>query len=111
MSVVTPSRLSRFAQGIAESETLKMAQMARDLLAKGHDVISLSLGEPDFDTPVHIKKAAIQALKDGYTKYTPVQGLPELTKAIADKFKRENNLNYAVNEIVVSNGEIGRAHV
>jgi len=104
MSVIAKSRLSRFALGIAESETLKMAQMARDLRAKGHDVISLSLGEPDFDTPVHIKKAAMQALEDGYTKYTPVQGLPELTKAIAEKFKRENNLDYAVNQIVVSTG-------
>ena len=104
MSVATPSRLSRFAEGIAESETLKMAQMARDLRAKGHDVISLSLGEPDFDTPEHIKAAAVQALRDGYTKYTPVQGLPELTKAIVEKFKRENGLDYALNQIVVSTG-------
>ncbi len=104
MPAAVHAPLTRFALGIAESETLKMAQMARDLRAKGHDVISLSLGEPDFDTPEHIKAAAVQALKDGYTKYTPVQGLPELTKAISEKFKRENNLNYAPNQIIVSTG-------
>lgn len=89
---------------LAESETLKMARMARELRAQGHDVISLSLGEPDFDTPDHIKEAAWQALKDGYTKYTPVAGLAELTKAISDKFKRDNNLEYRPDQIVVSNG-------
>ena len=81
-----------------------MAQMSRDLAAKGHDVISLSLGEPDFDTPQHIKDAAAQALKDGYTKYTPVPGLVELREAISNKFKRDNNLDYGINQIVVSNG-------
>lgn len=89
---------------LAESETLKMARMARELRALGHDVISLSLGEPDFDTPDHIKEAAYQALKDGYTKYTPVAGLPELTKAISEKFKRDNDLDYRPEQIVVSNG-------
>ncbi len=96
--------LSQRVLGLAESETLKMARMARELKALGHDVISLSLGEPDFDTPDHIKDAAYQALKDGYTKYTPVAGLPELTKAISEKFKRENNLDYRPEQIVVSNG-------
>ncbi|MBK6997487.1 MAG: pyridoxal phosphate-dependent aminotransferase [Lewinellaceae bacterium] len=81
-----------------------MARMARELKALGHDVISLSLGEPDFDTPDHIKEAAYQALKAGYTKYTPVSGLPELTKAISEKFKRDNNLDYRPEQIVVSNG-------
>ena len=66
--------LSQRVQALSESETLKMARMARELRAQGHDVISLSLGEPDFDTPEHIKDAAYQALKDGYTKYTPVAG-------------------------------------
>lgn len=89
---------------LSESETLKMARMARELRAQGHDVISLSLGEPDFDTPDHIKEAAYQALKDGYTKYTPVSGLPELTKAISEKFKRDNQLDYMPEQIVVSNG-------
>ena len=81
-----------------------MARMARELRALGHDVISLSLGEPDFDTPDHIKEAAYQALKAGYTKYTPVSGLPELTKAISEKFKRDNGLDYKPEQIVVSNG-------
>jgi len=96
--------LSERVINLAESETLKMARMARELRALGHDVISLSLGEPDFDTPEHIKVAAFQALQDGYTKYTPVAGLPELTKAISEKFKRDNNLDYRPEQIVVSNG-------
>jgi aspartate aminotransferase len=104
MSVQTKSRLSGFANRIAESETLKMAQMARNLKAQGHDVISLSLGEPDFDTPDHIKMAAIKALTEGFTKYTPVAGIAELTDAISKKFKRDNNLEYASNQIVVSSG-------
>lgn len=96
--------LSERVQSLAESETLKMARMAREMRALGHDVISLSLGEPDFDTPDHIKDAATQALKEGYTKYTPVAGLPELTKAISEKFKRDNGLDYRPEQIVVSNG-------
>lgn len=101
---VTQAVLSQRVQRLAESETLKMARMAREMRALGHDVISLSLGEPDFDTPDHIKDAAYQALKDGYTKYTPVAGLPELTKAISEKFKRDNHLDYRPEQIVVSNG-------
>lgn len=101
---MSENNLSRLANNMAESETLKMARMARDLRAEGHDVISLSLGEPDFDTPKHIKKAATAALAEGYTKYTPVAGLLELQKAVSEKFKRDNNLNYAPNQIVVSNG-------
>jgi aspartate aminotransferase len=96
--------LSDRVQRLAESETLKMARMARELKALGHDVISLSLGEPDFDTPDHVKEAAMQALRDGYTKYTPVSGLAELNKAISEKFKRDNNLDYSPEQIVVSNG-------
>lgn len=96
--------LSEKVRALAESETLKMARMARELRAEGHDVISLSLGEPDFDTPDHIKEAAFQALKAGYTKYTPVAGLPELTKAISEKFRRDNGLDYKPEQIVVSNG-------
>ncbi|MEQ1747394.1 MAG: pyridoxal phosphate-dependent aminotransferase [Saprospiraceae bacterium] len=101
---VEQSVLSQRVLHLAESETLKMARMARELRALGHDVISLSLGEPDFDTPAHIKDAAYQALRDGYTKYTPVAGLPELAKAVSEKFKRDNNLEYKPDEIVVSNG-------
>lgn len=102
--VATQSILSERVISLAESETLKMARMARELRAQGYDVISLSLGEPDFDTPDYIKEAAYQALKDGYTKYTPVAGLPELTKAISEKFKRDNGLDYKPDQIVVSNG-------
>lgn len=100
----TQSALSQRVLHLAESETLKMARMAREMRALGHDVISLSLGEPDFDTPHHIKEAAWQALQDGYTKYTPVSGLPELTKAISEKFRRDNGLDYKPEQIVVSNG-------
>ncbi len=96
--------LSNRIQRLNESATIKMAQLARDLRAKGHDVISLSLGEPDFDTPQHIKDAAIQALNEGQTKYTPVPGLPVLREAIVNKFKRENNLDFEPSQIVVSNG-------
>jgi len=96
--------LSQRVQNMSESATIKMAQMARDLAAKGHHVISLSLGEPDFDTPDHIKEAAKKALDDGYTKYTPVPGLVELRQAIVDKFKRDNNLDFEIDQIVVSNG-------
>ncbi len=86
------------------SATLKMAQLARDYKAMGRDVISLSLGEPDFDTPEHIKTFAKQALDDGYTKYTPVAGLPELREAICTKLQRDNALNYTPDQILVSNG-------
>ena len=104
MSSTITQNLSQLVMNMSESATIKMAQMARDLRAQGNDVISLSLGEPDFDTPQHIKDAAVQALADGYTKYTPVPGLVELRKAIVTKFKRDNNLDFDINQIVVSNG-------
>lgn len=104
MAVVTKQILSQKVLNMEESATLKMARMARELAAEGHQVISLSLGEPDFDTPDHIKEAAKQALDDGYTKYTPVPGLPELQEAIVRKFKRDNKLEFAPNQIVVSTG-------
>lgn len=78
--------------------------MSRDLRAKGIDVIDLSLGEPDFDTPAHIKEAAKKALDEGYTHYTPVPGLVELREAISNKFHRDNNLTYQPDQIVVSTG-------
>lgn len=96
--------LSKRVQNMSESATLKMASLGREVRAKGHDVISLSLGEPDFDTPVHIKEAAKAALDAGKTKYTPVPGTPELRQAISDKFKRDNNLDYSPEQIVVSTG-------
>ena len=103
-SLPTALPISRLVAEMQESATLKMAKMARELKAQGKDVIDLSLGEPDFDTPVHIKEAAKKALDDGYTKYTPVNGLPELRQAIAAKLSRDNDLQYTINQIVVSNG-------
>jgi len=96
--------LSDFVNNVEESSTLKMAQMARNLKAKGIDVINLSLGEPDFDTPQHIKDAANKALEMGMTKYTPVSGSPELKLAVVEKFKRDNGLSHELDNIVVSNG-------
>lgn len=87
-----------------ESATLRMAALGREVKAKGHDVISLSLGEPDFDTPEHIKMAAKKALDAGHTKYTPVPGIPALREAVSEKFKRENGLEYSPAQIVVSTG-------
>ena len=81
-----------------------MAQLARDLKAKGHDVISLSVGEPDFTTPEFIIRAAKDALDQGHTHYTPVPGLVEFRRAIVDKLKRDNGLDYDIGNIVVSNG-------
>src|SRR5256885_2152077 len=89
---------------IAESDTLKMAKLSRELAATGKNVINLSLGEPDFQTPQHIKDAAKKAIDDGYTFYTPVVGYLDLREAICAKFKRDNNLEYAPNQIVVSTG-------
>lgn len=103
-SDISTLTLSRLVMEMQESATLKMAKLARELKAKGKDVIDLSLGEPDFDTPVHIKEAAKKALDEGYTKYTPVNGLPELREAIVRKLARENGLQYTPNQIVVSNG-------
>lgn len=81
-----------------------MAKLGRELRAKGIDIIDLSLGEPDFVTPKHICDAATQAMADGYTKYTPVAGYPELREAICTKLKRDNNLDYTPDEIIVSTG-------
>ena len=87
-----------------ESATIAMSRKSRELKAEGKDIISLSLGEPDFHTPEFIKDAAAQAMKDNFTTYTPVPGYDDLREAIARKFKRDNNLDYAPNEIVVSTG-------
>jgi len=89
---------------LAESATIAMAKKARELEAKGHSVIKLNFGEPDFQTPDHIKAAAKQAIDDGYTFYTPVSGYPELRQAIADKLNRDNQLNWKGENIVVSTG-------
>lgn len=97
-------QLSNRVQQLGESATLKMAQLARSLKAQGKPIISLTLGEPDFDTPEHIKQAAVEALVQGYTKYTPVPGILELRQAICNKLQKDNNLSYKPEEIVVSNG-------
>ncbi len=89
---------------VKPSATIAVTQKARELKAKGRDVISLGAGEPDFDTPENIKEAAIDAIKRGETKYTPVSGIPELRKAIADKFKRENGLDYKPEQTIVGTG-------
>ena len=89
---------------LSESATLAMARMSRELQAKGHDVIALSLGEPDFDTPEFIKEAAKKAIDNNFSHYTPVPGLPELRNAIAKKFTRDNNLEYTADQIVTSTG-------
>ena len=97
-------QLSSFLQRFNEPETLKMAKLGRELRAKGIDVIDLSLGEPDFDTPEHIKEAAIKAIRDNWSHYTPVPGFLDLREAICSKLKRDNNLDYKPENIVVSTG-------
>ncbi|WP_342361266.1 pyridoxal phosphate-dependent aminotransferase [Terrarubrum flagellatum] len=89
---------------VKPSATITLTQKARDLKATGKDVISLSVGEPDFDTPDNIKNAAIEAIRRGETKYTPVAGIPELRQAVAAKFKRENGLDYKWQNTIVSTG-------
>lgn len=89
---------------VKPSPTIAVAQKARDLKAAGRDVIGLGAGEPDFDTPDSIKDAAIDAIKRGETKYTPVPGIPELRQAIAAKFKRENRLDYKAEQVIVGTG-------
>lgn len=96
--------LSTHTAAVEEAAIIRMAQKARELKAQGHDVISLTLGEPDFDTPAHIRQAATKAMNDGYTHYAPIPGMPELRKAIAEKLKSENGLNHDWTEVVVSNG-------
>lgn len=100
MEIAIASRL----QQVKPSPTLAVAAKAAQMQAQGLDVIGLGTGEPDFDTPVHIKKAAIAAIEAGYTKYTPVDGIVELKQAVIDKFKRDNGLEYKLNQILVSVG-------
>ena len=94
------NRLSR----ISEPQTIKMAKLTRALKAEGANIVDLSLGEPDFATPQHIVLAATKAMEDGFTKYTPVAGIPDLRNAIVEKLKRDNNLHYATENILVSTG-------
>jgi aspartate aminotransferase len=97
-------RISTRAASLSPSLTLAIDSKAKAMKAAGEDVVGFGVGEPDFDTPQHIKDAAIKALSAGFTKYTPSSGIPELRQAIADKFKRENGLDYKPGQIIVSCG-------
>ncbi len=96
--------LSNRVQKIKPSATLAVSEKAKQLKAQGVQIVSMGSGEPDFDTPVNIQKAATQAIGAGETRYTAVDGTPQLKKAISEKFKRENDLDYSVNEVMVSSG-------
>lgn len=97
-------QISSFVDRFSEPQTLLMAKLGRELAAKGVNVINLSLGEPDFDTPQHIKDAAKRALDDGFTKYTPVAGFADLRAAVCHKLKRDNNLEYTPEQTLISTG-------
>ncbi|MFM7101023.1 MAG: pyridoxal phosphate-dependent aminotransferase [Verrucomicrobiota bacterium] len=96
--------IARRAAALSPSLTLAIDSKAKQMKAEGHDVVGFGAGEPDFDTPAHIKEAAAAALAAGFTKYTASSGIPELRQAIADKFRRENGLAYEPSQIIVSNG-------
>src|SRR6185369_1353162 len=97
-------KISHRAAALSPSLTLAIDSKAKQMKAEGQDVVGFGAGEPDFDTPQHIKDAAARALAEGFTKYTPSSGIPELRQAIADKFKRENGLSYQASQIIVSCG-------
>ena len=98
------STLSKRINSLSESATLKMTKLGRELASKGVNIISLSVGEPDFNTPDHVKNAAKDALDANYTRHSPVPGYPDLRQAIVKKLKEENNLDYDISQIVVSTG-------
>jgi len=97
-------KLSARVKSVKPSPTLAITARAAEMKAQGHDIIGLGAGEPDFDTPEHIKQAAIEAINNGQTKYTAVDGTASLKKAIIDKFKKDNNIDYAADQILVSSG-------
>ena len=101
---MSQAQLAQRIQALEESSTLGMTKKARELAAQGHKVISLSVGEPDFKTPAHICEAAKKAVDDGFHGYSPVAGYPDLRMAIANKLKRDNNLEWGSENIVVSTG-------
>ncbi len=102
--VETANLLADRINNLEESATLAMSKKSRELAALGHKVINLSIGEPDFKTPKHICEAAKQAIDNGFHAYTPVAGIPELRKAIAEKFKRDNNIDWKPENVIVSTG-------
>ena len=97
-------QLSSLLDRFNEPETLRMAKLGRELRAQGHDITDMSLGEPDFDTPEHIKEAAIKAVQDNFSHYPPVAGYPDLRQAVCTKLKRDNNLDYKPENIIISTG-------
>lgn len=96
--------LAKRVKNLKSSPTLQLTSLAKKLISEGIDVVSFGAGEPDFDTPDFVKKEAIEAIRSGFTKYTPSSGILELKKAIQEKFKKENNLTYPIEQIVVSSG-------
>ena len=98
------AQLSNRLNRLAPSATLAMSQKSGEMKAQGIDVINMSVGEPDFNTPAHIKEAAKKAIEDNYSRYSPVPGYADLRKTVVEKLKRENGLDYTVNEVLVSNG-------
>ena len=96
--------LSKRVISLAESQTIGMSKLSRELSSQGIDIVNLSLGEPDFITPLHIREAAKKAIDDGYTYYPPIAGFLELRKAVSEKFKRENNLDFLPQQIIISTG-------
>src|ERR1700729_480042 len=97
-------KISKRAASLTASLTFAIDSKLKQMKAEGQDVVGFGAGEPDFDTPQHIKDACIKALNEGFTKYTPAAGIPELRQAIADKFKRDNGLTYKPSQIIVSCG-------
>ena len=108
MSTAAPAtptpHVARRIRDMAPSPTMAMAAKAAAIQQQGHKVLNLTLGEPDFETPEHLKEAARRAIRDGKTKYTPASGIPELRAAICEKFRRENGLEYQPSEVVVAVG-------
>ena len=98
------TNLSERLNRLSPSATLAMSQRSSELKAQGVDIINMSVGEPDFNTPDHIKEAAIQAVRDNWSRYSPVPGYPSLRQAIVDKLKRENGVDYTPAQILCSNG-------
>ena len=98
------SSLSKRVVSLAESQTIGMSKLSRELTSQGADIVNLSLGEPDFITPLHIRVAAKKAIDDGFTFYSPIAGFAELRKAISEKFRRENNLEFSPQQVIVSTG-------
>jgi len=97
-------KLTKRVLGMSPSPTMAITSKAKEMRAKGIDVIGFGAGEPDFDTPEHVKEAAIKAIKEGFTKYTPPAGILELREAVAEKLKKENGIDYEPSQVVITDG-------